>query len=105
MIKAVIAWYLINLTWATQPLYFLLHSQVQARLNGTNPFLSMRDSLVFLLVGIAFLLVPVVGVFTTLITAPWFVWGKNQDYQTTRDMIAAGRMNWWKGSIREKNDG
>ena len=106
MIRAVLAWYLINLTWDTQPLYFAVNGIFATRVHkGTNPLVSLRDGVLLALLAVTFLVVPIVGIFTTLLTSPWFVLVKKQDYQSVRDMIEQGRMNWWQGRIKEKPNG
>ena len=103
MMRAVLAWFLVSLTWKVRPVYALLTDMCSSRFSGgTNPGRTLLDGFLFVLIGLLLMLLPLVGFLLMPFSSIWFLCTQRQEYTTIRDLIKAGRMDWRTGTIRDK---
>ena len=108
--KTIIAWWLISLTWYSRPMYDLLGKRYSLRAyRGTNPLRTMLDGLLMVLIGVLVTLIPIVGVLTLPFTSLWLYFAERESFNSTRDLVRAGRISWRDGTVlgpdKEKTDG
>jgi hypothetical protein len=100
--RAIYAWWLINLTYSTRPLYQALGALSTGRAYaGTNPLFTLFDGLAWVLVGLALILLPFVGVLTFPFTSFWLVCVDRSNWKQIRELTAAGRVDWSLGRIKD----
>lgn len=96
------AWWLINLTYSTRPLYQVLGTLATGRAYaGTNPIFTMVDGLAWIAIGIALLLIPMVGLVTFPLTSLWLVCFDRANWKQMRELNKAGRVDWSLGRIKD----
>lgn len=103
MMRAVLAWFLVSLTWKIRPVYALLTDMCSTRFaRGTNPFRTFVDGFLFILIGFLMMLLPLVGLLLLPFSSIYFLLAQRHEYTTLKDLISSGRMNWWTGTIADK---
>lgn len=100
--KALLAWFLVGVTYNTRTCYMLMAEIATRRAyNGTNPLLVMLDGLLLSLVGVLLFLLPVVGIVFSPLTSIWLVVMNRREWRQIRDLTNSGRVNWKSGTIAE----
>jgi UPF0716 family protein affecting phage T7 exclusion len=104
--KALIAWFLVGMTYNTRTVYVLMGEIATRRAyTGTNPLLLMLDGFLLTLAGVLLFALPVVGIVFFPLTSLWLVVMKRREWHQIRNLTHSGRVKWGSGTIAEPTTG
>jgi len=100
--KALLAWFVIGLTFNTRMVYMMM-SEISKRraFNGTNPLLVMLDGFLLTLAGVLLFALPVVAIVFFPVTSLWLVVMNRREWHQIRNLTREGRVQWASGTIAE----
>lgn len=98
--RTLLAWWLISANWHSRPMYDALAKLFASRAyRGINPLHMLFDGSLMTFIGLLVVLMPLVAAVTFPITSLWLFCFDRDSFNTTRDLVRAGRIGWSTGTI------
>lgn len=100
--KTILAWYLVNFTYMTRPLYSALARMFESRaFYGTNPLKMLGDTFVLMVIGPLLLIMILVSILTLPFRWIYLVVFDRAEWLQMKALVRAGRVRWSSGTFTD----
>ena len=100
--KTILAWYLVNFTYMTRPLYLALARMFESRaFYGTNPLKMLIDTLALLLIGPLLIGMVILSVVSLPFRWIYLVCFDRKEWLQMKGLVRDGRVKWGTGTFTD----